>query len=270
VDRQLQLGKCDLTTIAADVQLYTAKKADIPVLCDFVQRWSGGNKSLFMDPFMSFVKSFVPAGKELSIDFWKMLTNLKVADGELCTHFVYGMLKHQASADEVKDKKLPLSRGDFTMLEKPAKDGGKKEDMLAGDEMMRQLRSFTAAHGGALDHSKLISTVDILIVRLVCGRPSTPKLQCLDDAGSYLVQRLRDACKNPMIPDTFTKCQSGYVPAPASTSAPSAEPPSPAEVVRMGPDGKPINSQKVALVQKQFMAGKYVESGGIVLFMHFG
>lgn len=260
----MKSGKCEWSAIGEAVKLYTEKKDEIPALCDFVQRWSGGDRSLFMDEFMSFVKTFIPAGKELPVEFWNMLTSLKVSEDDVCAHFVYALLKHQATVDDKKDKKQLVSKGDITLLEKPKKDKGRKEDMLAGDLLMRDARDFVKAHGGGKDHSKLVSQVDILIVRFVTNKTSVPKLQCLEDAGSFLVERLREVLSDPSIKDPFGTASHVCVPAASAGATPVSATP---EVVKMGPDGKQLNRQKVALEQKNFMAGKCVESEGLYFLL---
>jgi len=252
----LKVGSCDWGRITEDAQLYSTKPQEVPVLCDFLQKWSGSKKEMFIDPLLGFVKAFVPAGVELPSDFWQTICGLKIQPDDICTNFIYALIKHQAV--NWNDKKLVISKQEIGTLEKTsATKNGRKEAMLGADKLIRRCKEIAAGYSKFGDHTKLLNKVDALIIRHVFAKPAAITFDNIDGAGSFFVEELRKACQKDDIPNEFSKA-SAAVP---NQSAPPATTTT-LDIVELDKDGRQLNTRQLALQQKGFAVGNLVASSG--------
>lgn len=213
-----------------------ATAEDLRPLIAFAATYGGRS---FIDDLARFAKAAVPSGRIVPSTTWQALAQLKLSHTELCPHFVFAVIKAQASCPQQK------CDGKYTKYISPSEisslAAGRKADMLAAEKVLAECRLFARARNVAPEAAiRAFGRLDVFVVRLVLGKKE----------GLTNMNSIADVAKQ------FTTEITG---APATSDEQPAGVQSSPNVVRYDQDGAPIAAGSLSLQAAGFAEGSVVK-----------
>ena len=121
---------------------------EVPLIVDVAKLFGGSSTHTFVDPLMSFVRTYGKNEVDVPAAIWKAIANLKLQPHEWSPHFINSILFYVAAQKGLGKASKPISAGDVSSLEK----GEKLVNMQKCENIIKTAIELTVKMGLALKH----------------------------------------------------------------------------------------------------------------------